>query len=211
MRKYYTRPCNFYYGDKAKKIVKNKKGLYLAGNPNIAFDQIEVFQRKNKNNSKSNTYSIEEIKTLNKDIKFVVKNDLRKITSRRKQISGLEFDKTQIIGVLNITPDSFSDGGLFFEESKAFHQANLMLEDGAAIIDIGGESTRPGSKLISEKDEWNRIESTILKLKSNLPKIRISLDTRKSYVMKKGLEQGIDIINDVSGLNFDKKSFDVIN
>ena len=211
MRKYYTRPCNFYYGDKAKKIVKNKKGLYLAGNPNIAFDQIEVFQRKNKNNSKSNTYSIEEIKTLNKDIKFVVKNDLRKITSRRKQISGLEFDKTQIIGVLNITPDSFSDGGLFFEESKAFHQANLMLEDGAAIIDIGGESTRPGSKLISEKDEWNRIESTILKLKSNFPKIRISLDTRKSYVMKKGLEQGIDIINDVSGLNFDKKSFDVIN
>ena len=211
MRKYYTRPCNFYYGDKAKKIVKNKKGLYLAGNPNIAFDQIEVFQRKNKSNSKSNTYSIEEIKTLNKDIKFVVKNDLRKITSRRKQISGLEFDKTQIIGVLNITPDSFSDGGLFFEESKAFHQANLMLEDGAAIIDIGGESTRPGSKLISEKDEWNRIESTILKLKSNFPKIRISLDTRKSYVMKKGLEQGIDIINDVSGLNFDKKSFDVIN
>ena len=90
MRKYYTRPCNFYYGDKAKKIVKNKKGLYLAGNPNIAFDQIEVFQRKNKNNSKSNTYSIEEIKTLNKDIKFVVKNDFVKYIKDIEPINIIE-------------------------------------------------------------------------------------------------------------------------
>ena len=211
MRKYYTRPCNFYYGKKAKKIVKNKKGLYLAGNSNIAFDQLEIFHRKNKSNIESNTYSFKEIKTLNKNIKLTVKNDLKKITSKRNKISGLDFNKTRIMGVLNITPDSFSDGGLFFEESKAFDQASLMLKNGAAIIDIGGESTRPGSKLINEKDEWSRIESTILRLRKKFPKIKLSLDTRKSYVMKKGLERGIDIINDVSGLNFDKKSFDVIN
>jgi len=211
MRKYYTRPCNFYYGNKAKKIVKNKKGLYLAGNKNIAFDQLEIFQRISKNNIKSNTCSIEEVKSLNKNIRSIVKSDLKKITSKRKKISGLGFDKIQIMGVLNITPDSFSDGGLFFDESKAFDQATLMMKDGATIIDIGGESTRPGSKLINEKEEWNRVENTILKLKKNFPKIKISLDTRKSHVMKKGLERGIDIINDVSGLNFDKKSFDIIN
>ena len=85
-----------------------------------------------------------------------------------------------------------------------------MIKGGAKIIDVGGESTRPGSKIVNEKEEWNRIKNTIIKLKKNFPKIPISLDTRKSYVMKKGIENGIDIINDVSGLEFDKKSFDVI-
>ena len=59
------------------------------------------------------------------------------------------------MGALNITPDSFSDGGLFFDESKAYNQANLMIRSGAAIIDVGGESTRPGSKTVSEMDEWD--------------------------------------------------------
>ena len=211
MRKYYTRPCNFYYGNKARKLVKNKKGLYLAGNLNIAFDQLEIFQRRKKNSIKSNTYYINEIQSFNKEIKSIVKNDLKNITSKRKNISGLEFNKTQIMGVLNITPDSFSDGGLFFDKSRAFKQASLMMKSGATIIDIGGESTRPGSKVINEKDEWDRIKNTIIKLKNDFPKIKISLDTRKSYVMKKALKCGVDIINDVSGLNFDKKSFDVIN
>ena len=115
------------------------------------------------------------------------------------------------MGVLNVTPDSFSDGGLFFDRIKAYDQANLMIESGATIIDIGGESTRPGSKTINEKDEWDRIKNIIIKLKKNFPNIPLSLDTRKSYVMRKGIEQGVDIINDVSGLNFDNKSFDVIN
>jgi dihydropteroate synthase len=103
------------------------------------------------------------------------------------------------------------DGGLFFDQLKAYNQTNLMINSGASIIDIGGESTRPGSKIVNEKDEWNRIENIIIKLKKDFPKITLSLDTRKSYVMKKGIEHGINIINDVSGLNYDKKSFDVIN
>ena len=115
------------------------------------------------------------------------------------------------MGVLNVTPDSFSDGGLFLEESKAHDQVRLMIESGATIIDIGGESTRPGSKTISDQDEWNRIKSIVIKFKKNFPNIPLSLDTRKSYVMRKGIEQGVDIINDVSSLNFDNKSFDVIN
>ena len=211
MRKYYTRPCNFYYGNYAKKLVKNKKALSLAGNPNICFDKLEIFQRKQKGTVKSDFYSIAEIKTLNKEKLSIIKTDLKKITSKRKGIARLNFDKPQIMGVLNVTPDSFSDGGLFFDEFKANNQANLMIKSGADIIDVGGESTRPGSKIVDEKDEWERIKNIIIKLKKNFSKIPLSLDTRKSYVMKKGIENGVDIINDVSGLNFDNKSFSVIN
>ena len=115
------------------------------------------------------------------------------------------------MGILNVTPDSFSDGGLFFKSSKAYVHAKKMFEEGGSIIDIGGESTRPGSKIINEKKEWDRIKKIIIKLKKQYPKIILSLDTRKAYVMKKGIENGIDIINDVSGLNFDTKSFNIIN
>ena len=211
MRKYYTRPCNFYYGKQAKKLIKNKKGLSLAGNPNIAFDQVEIFQRKNKKLTISNFYSLDSIQSLNAEKRQLIKNDLQTITSKRKSILNLQFDKPQIMGVLNITPDSFSDGGLFFKEKKAYTQVELMLRDGSKIIDIGGESTRPGSKTISEKVEWDRVKNIIIKLKKKFPNVSLSLDTRKSYVMKKGIEEGIKIINDVSGLSFDNKSFDIIN
>ena len=159
MRKYYTRPCNFYYGNYAKKLIKKKKALSLAGNLNIAFDQLEIFQRKKKGIVKSNMYSITEIKALGKEIISTVKTDLKKITSNRKSICGLKFDNPQIMGALNITPDSFSDGGLFFDESKAYDQANLMVSNGSTIIDVGGESTRPGSKIVNDKDEWDRIKN----------------------------------------------------
>ena len=86
-----------------------------------------------------------------------------------------------------------------------------MVNDGAKIIDVGGESTRPGSETIDQEEEWKRIADTIFEIKKNFPKTVISLDTRKSHVMKKGVEYGVGIINDVSGLNFDKKSFDTIN
>ncbi len=210
MRKYYTRPCNFYYGNYAKKLIKNKKALKLGSNPNIAFDQLEIFERK-KGSIQSNLYFINDIKNLSKEKKTVIKSDLEKIISNRKSISNIKFDQPKIMGVLNVTPDSFSDGGLFLKENEAYDQAKKMINGGAAIIDVGGESTRPGSKTINENKEWKRIEKIIIKLKKNFSKIPISLDTRKSYVMKKGINFGINIVNDVSGLNFDKKSFNVIN
>jgi len=148
---------------------------------------------------------------LPKKTKSTIKTDLKKITSKRKNICGIKFDGPHVMGVLNVTPDSFSDGGLFFKESKAYNQASLMISNGATIIDVGGESTRPGSKIVSDKDEWDRIKNIVIKFKKNFPNIPLSLDTRKSYVMQKGIEQGVGIINDVSGLNFDNKSFDVIN
>ena len=76
----------------------------------------------------------------------------------------------------------------FLIKSKAFKQVNLMIKSGASIIDIGGESTRPGSKTINEKNEWNRVKEIIINIKKKFPNITLSLDTRKSYVMKKGIE-----------------------
>ena len=210
MRKYYTRPCNFFYGNYAKKLILSKKALPLAGKSNIAFDKIEIFERKKKGNVKSSYCPIAELNTLEKNKLTIIKSDLKRITSRRKNFLNLKLDNTQIMGVLNITPDSFSDGGLFFQESEAYDQAKLMIQSGATIIDIGGESTRPGSKTIEEKQEWNRIKNIIVELKKKFPKTPLSLDTRKSFVMRKGIENGINIINDVSGLKFDNKSFNVI-
>ena len=211
MRKYYTRPCNFYYGNHAVKLVDKKRALPLAGNKNIAFDQVEVFTRKKKRIVRSNFCSIHKLKDLNKHVLPIVRKDLKKVKSKRKNFLGLQFNKPQIMGILNITPDSFSDGGLFFKESSAYKQANLMIKNGATIIDVGGESTRPGSKTLDEKREWKRIKNVLIKYKKNFPKIPLSLDTRKSNVMKKGIENRVDIINDVSGLKFDSKSFDIIN
>ena len=211
MRIYYTRPCNFYYGNYAKALIKKKKALPLAGNKNVSFDQLEVFERKKRGLTKSIIYKITELKRLNKDIRTVINSDLKKIIQKRKNICGMKFDKPHIMGVLNVTPDSFSDGGLFFQQSRALNHVNSMIKAGASIIDIGGESTRPGSKTVNNKDEWERVKKIIKKIRKKFPKIPLSLDTRKSYLMKKGIDLGINIINDVSGLNYDKKSFEIIN
>jgi len=209
MRKYYTRPCNFYYGNYARKLINENKALPLTGKLNIAFDQVEIINREKKKIIKSNYFHINDIKSFNKNILAVVSKDLKKITEKRKNILGLNFKNSQIMGILNITPDSFSDGGLYFHESKAYEHALLMIKSGVSIIDIGGESTSPGSKTISQEHEWKRVKNTIINIKKNFLKTFISLDTRKSYLMRNGIKNGVDIINDVSGLKFDKKSFDV--
>jgi len=211
MQTYYTRPCNFYYGNNAKKLINNKKALPLAGNPKIAFDQVEIIARNKKKLIKSNYYSIKNIKKFKKLLLNNVKKDLKKITSERKTFLGIKFNNPQIMGILNITPDSFSDGGLYFNKSKAYKQALHMIKSGAKIIDVGGESTKPGSKTISQKKEWNRVKNFIIKFKKYFSNTPLSLDTRKAYVMEQGIENNVDIINDISGLNFDKKSFKVIN
>ena len=111
------------------------------------------------------------------------------------------------MGVLNLTPDSFSDGGKFNKKKSGLKHAIDLFKFGANIVDVGGESTRPGSKSISEKEEWNRIKKIIQKISKKIP---LSLDTRKSDIMKKGIKLGIKLINDVSGLSYDTKTIEVL-
>lgn len=123
-------------------------------------------------------------------------------------ILGLEFGKrTYIMGVLNVTPDSFSDGGEFSDPEKAVLHAKEMVDEGADIIDVGGESTRPGAKEVDEEEEINRVVPVISAI-SKFAKI-ISIDTRKSRVAEAALKAGASMINDVSGLRFDKKMANV--
>ncbi len=110
--------------------------------------------------------------------------------------------KPILMGVLNITPDSFSDGGKFLKLDKSLRQAALMLEQGASIIDIGGESTRPGAKLVSIDEELSRIIPIIDSIKKNLD-VKISVDTSKTQVMTEVLKHGVDLINDVNALQAD--------
>ena len=126
------------------------------------------------------------------------------ITSKKKNFANLDFSKIpNIMGILNLTPDSFSDGGKFNSKSKGIKRALEMFASGAKIIDIGGESTRPGSKGVNSKIEWSRINKI---LKFICKKIPVSLDTRKSEIMEKGIKHGVKIINDISGLNFDSNT-----
>lgn len=110
----------------------------------------------------------------------------------------LSFDHPLIMGVLNVTPDSFSDGGQYFDIERAVEHAKHLAEDGADILDIGGESSRPGAEVVSEDEECRRILPVLEKLQ--FLKIPISVDTYKPSVAKKCLERGASIINDISGL-----------
>jgi dihydropteroate synthase len=111
-------------------------------------------------------------------------------------------ERTLLLGVLNVTPDSFSDGGKFSDPDRAFARAVELEEEGADLIDIGAESTRPGSTRISEAEELRRLVPVLKRLRNKLS-VPISVDTYKAGVAEKALELGADVINDPSGLTFD--------
>ena len=210
MAKYYTRACNFYYGKLANLLIKKKKALPLCGNKFIAFDNLEIFSR-NKKKIKSRLINFKYIGKLKNEERIKVKKDLKKIISKRKNfLFNLDFSQPNIMGILNMTPDSFSDGGKFNNGAKSFKHIAKMIKDGASIIDIGGESTRPGSKTINQNIEWMRLKNVLKTFKKKHKKIALSIDTRKSEIMLKGIKYGVDLINDVSGFNFDKEALSKI-
>ena len=108
------------------------------------------------------------------------------------------------MGILNITPDSFSDGGKYLSTSRAIDRAFAMVDNGADIIDIGGESTRPGSDFISKDEELQRIVPVIQEIRNQDSEILISIDTYKSDVAEIAIDLGANIVNDISGLTFDQ-------
>ena len=210
MKKYYTRACNFYYGTNANLLIKKKLALPLCGNKYIAFDKVEIFTR-NKSKVLTNIINFKEVKNLSSSCKKKVNQDLKKITLNRKNfLKNVNFSKTSIMGILNLTPDSFSDGGKFNNNKKAKVHIDNMIKAGANIIDVGGESTRPGSKTVSTKMEWRRIKNIIKKFKKNHKKVCLSLDTRKSEIMIKGIKCGAHLINDVSGFNYENHSLSIL-
>jgi len=117
--------------------------------------------------------------------------------------------RTLIMGILNITPDSFSDGGRYFSTAAALAGARLLIDEGADILDVGGESTRPGSEPVSAAEEMERVLPVIAELRQNFD-CPLSVDTWKADVAEAALAAGADIINDISGLSFDPRMAGVI-
>ena len=127
---------------------------------------------------------------------------LRRLTQPRAPIAGLTMDQPRIMGILNVTPDSFSDGGLFTAPDVAVTHALKMVQTGADILDIGGESTRPGAKTVGNADEIARTAPVIaaIRAQSDVP---ISIDTRKADVAQAALHAGASLVNDVAAMTYD--------
>jgi len=203
MTKYYTRACNFYYGDESIKKIRSKSSLPLSNNKLISFDTLEIITRNYKKK-----IHIKDINLQNKKLKKKIKIDLNLI-KKKKRFKKLNFsDCPLLMGVINLTPDSFSDGGKYNKKNKGFNYAKDLIEKGCKIIDIGGESTKPGSKEVKKKIEWKRINKTLKKI--NKSNNFISLDTRKSWIMEKGINYKVNLINDVSGLNYDSNTINIL-
>ena len=203
MKKYYTRVCNFYYGKKSIKLLNQKKTLPLKGNKEISFDRVEIISRDS-----IKSINIKNVKKLPNLLRKKIENDLKIIAKKNTNFSNFNFKKLpNIMGILNLTPDSFSDGGKFNNKKQGLNHALHLLKSGADIIDIGGESTRPGSKSINKEKEWNRIKDI---LKDSNKKFPISVDTRKSDIMNKSVKFGVKLINDVSGLDYDHQTIEIL-
>lgn len=134
------------------------------------------------------------------------------MTAQKMQIGSREFQTeghTYVMGILNVTPDSFSDGGKYQQMDAALFHVEEMIKEGMDIVDIGGESTRPGYTLLSSQEEIERVTPVIEKIKSRFD-IPISLDTYKSEVAEAGIAAGANLINDIWGLKYDNRLADVI-
>ena len=122
----------------------------------------------------------------------------------------LDISRPVIMGILNLTPDSFYDGGKFNSIENALLHAEKMVAEGAKIIDIGAVSTRPGAHQVSIEEEWSRMEAVIPVLRNNFPETILSIDTYRSEIAKKAVDAGAHIINDISGGTLDEKMFEVV-
>jgi dihydropteroate synthase len=130
----------------------------------------------------------------------------------RFKIRGNDFDflsRTHIMGILNVTPDSFSDGGLYTEPGRAVERGVLMAKEGADLIDVGGESTRPGSQPVTEQEEIERVIPVIEKLSKEIS-VPLSIDTSKASVAEAALQAGASLVNDISGMTFDPEMMHVV-
>ncbi len=207
MKSIYIRPTNIVFGQKANYFIQAGTAKSLCGLEDVGFLSVEILKRKSDGNTVEE-YSFLELERL--DFKDKIQSDLNKITSKRNNIFNLNFKNPILMGVLNVTPDSFSDGGKYNTTFRALDHVKNMIDFGAHIIDVGGESTRPGAKSVSDQDEIVRVSETIQSIKKKYPNQLISLDTRKSKVMQHGISIGVDMLNDVSALDFDQLSYQVV-
>jgi dihydropteroate synthase len=192
--KLYYRPLAYVFGRDAAKLIHLGQAGALGGLLKIGFTQVEIIERGKA------SYIIPFAELANE-------SPLGSITMQRPHFGGLSTDRTRVMGIVNVTPDSFSDGGRLVNSKAAIGHGHDLAREGADILDIGGESTRPGSDTVSAADEIDRVQAVIAALAVDH---LVSADTRKPEVMRAALAAGARIINDVSALGFDQQSAAVI-
>jgi dihydropteroate synthase len=181
------------------RFIKKNSNILIFG----TYKNIEQFIEKSK-------YQIKPIAEIGKKISEIISN-YEKVPNLKINKKKFDFkNKIYIMGILNITPDSFYDGGKYFDKEIAIERAFKLVEEGADIIDIGGQSTRPGSDEIPVKEELKRVLPVLKAIRKKV-KVLISVDTYKSAVALEALKEGADIINDISGLKFDKNMAKIIS
>ena len=195
--KFYVRPI----------FSKKKSNSIPLGSSNLYFSDIELIERNSKK-IKKKVISVNEIEDLPQKVRNIVKERIKTIKKPLSKSIKIDFKNPCIMGILNVTPDSFYDGGRYISKESALSQFSKLVNEGAHIVDVGGESTRPGAKRISVKEEIRRVIPVIKSITKK--KVLISLDSRKPEVMSQALKVGINFINDVSGLRYSKKTFNLL-
>jgi dihydropteroate synthase len=194
----HLRPVGLLYGAVADAAIAEGLALPLAGGP-IAFAAVELIEGT-AGSAKRRLFAAQALASSGEtDLAALV----ARITAKRPPFAGIALDKPVLMGIVNVTPDSFSDGGLFDTKEAAIAQAAELAAAGAAIVDIGGESTRPGSDPVEEREEAHRVVPVIEGLRG-LSAV-ISVDTRKAGVAREAAKRGAKILNDVSALTYDPK------
>jgi dihydropteroate synthase len=197
--KLYVRPIGLLYGATAGAAVTDGLALPLAGGP-IAFAAAELIEGVPGNTRMRQFAAPALASSGDTDLAAL----LTRITAQRPPFAGIALDRPVLMGIVNVTPDSFSDGGLYDTKEAAIVHAAELATAGAAIIDVGGESTRPGSDAVTETDDLDRVVPVIEGL-AGLPAV-ISVDTRKASVARAAAKHGATILNDVSALTHDPGS-----
>ncbi len=205
-RELYVRPTGLYRPRKREDDEDAWGGMRLAGGW-LEFSAIEVIERHGRE-VRRNQASLGAYLERDWGRRANAATELfQNLTEPRRRIAGLAFDRPRIMGIVNVTPDSFSDGGRLSSVEAAVAHARSLEAAGADILDIGGESTRPGSDPVAAQEELDRVIPVIEALAGTTEAL-ISVDTRKAAVMTRAAAAGCDIINDVSALSFDPEALE---
>ncbi len=205
-RSIYLRPQGLFPLSRTGDRSGTLQGLALAGGP-MGFAAVEVIERKGSKIVRR-TMPVSEFFERDWGGETLAASDLfETIRAPRPRVSGLSMDRPRIMGIVNVTPDSFSDGGQFSGVQDAVDHALRLVDEGADILDIGGESTRPGADTVAVDDELKRVMPVLEALRPKTDAL-ISIDTRKADVMRRATDVGVDILNDVSALTYDEEALD---
>lgn len=200
MRTIYMKPVGLVHGGDACDAFAAGLAGRLGGYSMTGFTHVAMIER----NINAITTTMRAYAVLSTSRETVVRDWLERIETPRAPMAGFDWTRPLIMGIVNVTPDSFSDGGLCNDTPKAIAHGRALAEAGADIVDIGGESTRPGAKTVDTASELARVIPVIEGLKSPGPVL--SVDTRKAEIMGKAVASGARIVNDVSSLTYDPQA-----